>query len=280
MSSHRWSFALSATLAAACAGAPEPGVDIQALTMSEFLVSLRTSDQHFLTAELDGGGAISTDRSGVGPWERWWLSDLNGPPFESGDAVQIRHVSSEGTSYWWVADVNGGGPGSLLRADRTVPGAWETFIIEKPGGGAIAGGDKVNFKSSTQPYYVCAEQGGGQIGDGALRVDRSQAQTWESFTLSQITPFELCPFSGSLCLFDGANFSGERFTVQASDHEQGACIDLVEHGWGGRARSAVNLNSKSASLLPNADCTGHPIGIAPDAAEPTLPLLPDGAFVF
>ncbi|MBE1530489.1 peptidase inhibitor family I36 protein [Actinomadura algeriensis] len=73
----------------------------------------------------------------------------------------------------------------------------------------------------------------------------------------------LCPFTDTLCLFEGENFTGERFTVKALDSEQGACVDLVDHGWGGRARSAVNTDDRNAAMFPNADCTGHPAPIAP-----------------
>jgi hypothetical protein len=275
----------AAGLLCACAGPAQRSHDVEAarqpLTASERLIALRTFDQrHYLTAEADGGGTISADRTEPKEWERWILSDLDGGELRSGDAVQLRHVRADGTTFWMVADRNGGGPGSVLRANRTVPLQWETFVLEKPGGGAIQSGDDVRLRAASAAYYVCAERGGGLRGDGAVVVDRVQAQTWETFTLDEITPDELCPFSASLCLFERPNFGGQRFNVQALDHEAGACVDLVEHGWGARARSAINTHSKTASLLPNPDCTGHPIGVAAQGLEPTLPLLPGAAFVF
>jgi hypothetical protein len=126
---------------------------------------------------------------------------------------------------------------------------------------------------------VCAEHGGGRAGDGAVVVDRAIARSWETFTLETIGANELCP-DGSFCLFENPSFDGQRFEVRALDPEQGVCVNLVEHGWGARARSAINAGSKTASILPNPDCTGEPVGIPGNSAEATLPLLPNSAFVY
>jgi hypothetical protein len=249
----------------------------QALTSSELLVALRTSNGvNYLTAEGDGGGAVSTNRTAVGAWERFIISDLNGGTLVSGDQVQIRHVSAAGSSWWLSADVNGGGPGSLLRANRSVPQTRETFVISKAGGGAITGGSQVSLRASN-PYYVSAQQGGGRTGDGSVLVDRVTAAAWETFTLVAITPASLCPFTNSLCLFDQPNFGGARFNV-SSLNPNGTCVDLASHGWAGRARSAVNTHTNNAAAFPNAGCSGGPVGIT--ALEPTLPLLPNSVFVF
>ena len=251
----------------------------QALTSSETLVAFRTVDgAHYLTAEGDGGGTVSANRTTVQAWERFIISDLDGGALLSGDRIQIRHVNAAGESFWLTADVNGGGPGSVLRANRTIVQGWETFTIWQAGGGVVTGGSVVNLQAATQPFYVSAENGGGLSGDGSVTVNRSVAKAWETFTLLVITPAELCPFSDALCLFEHANFGGERFNVRALDPSAGTCVNLEEHGWAARARSAVNTNSRSAAVFPNADCTGHGIGI--NGLEATLPLLPNGAFVF
>src|SRR4051812_33247604 len=76
----------------------------EALTSSEILVALRTSDgSHYLTAEGDGGGFVSADRSAIQSWERFIISDLDGGSLLSGDRIQIRHVSAAGESYWLTA---------------------------------------------------------------------------------------------------------------------------------------------------------------------------------
>ena len=274
-------------LVAGCSAAPADldldrslvGQASQALTSSETLVAFRTTDGvHYLIAEGDGGGTVTSRASAIQAWERFIISDLDGGSLLSGDRIQIRHVNGTGQSFWVTADENGGGPGSILRANRTLPLEWETFTIWQAGGGVITGGSSVNLQATTRPFYVSAEQGGGQAGDGAVTVNRSLALAWETFTLVVITPADLCPFSNSLCLFERANFDGARFNVKALDPNAGACVNLAAHGWGARARSAVNTNPRSAAVFPNPDCTGHPIGI--NGLEATLPLLPNGAFVF
>jgi hypothetical protein len=66
-----------------------------------------------------------------------------------------------------------------------------------------------------------------------------------------------CSFTDTLCLYEGANFTGERFTV-SSLVEPGTCVSLVDHGWGGRVNSAINTNSSGAALFANDDCVGGP----------------------
>lgn len=66
-----------------------------------------------------------------------------------------------------------------------------------------------------------------------------------------------CSFTDTLCLYEGANFTGERFTV-SSLVEPGTCVSLVDHGWGGRVNSAINTNTSGAALFANDDCVGGP----------------------
>ncbi|THV29527.1 peptidase inhibitor family I36 protein [Glycomyces paridis] len=67
---------------------------------------------------------------------------------------------------------------------------------------------------------------------------------------------EPCPFTDTLCLFEGENFTGERFNVRALN--DGTCVSLVDHGWDGRVDSAINTNTVTAALFANDDCLGGP----------------------
>ncbi|MFF0823937.1 peptidase inhibitor family I36 protein [Micromonospora haikouensis] len=68
---------------------------------------------------------------------------------------------------------------------------------------------------------------------------------------------DACPFPNTLCLFEGTNFTGERLTL-SSLVSPGTCVSLVDAGWGDRARSAINTNSRSAAMFMNDDCAGGP----------------------
>ncbi|MFC7329098.1 peptidase inhibitor family I36 protein [Marinactinospora rubrisoli] len=87
-----------------------------------------------------------------------------------------------------------------------------------------------------------------------------------------------CPFTSTLCLYDEAGFGGERFTVSSANPGVGVCVDLVEHGWGGRARSAINTNTSSAAMFLSDDCTGQPAQI-PSGQTPSLTFAPNSVFV-
>jgi hypothetical protein len=67
-----------------------------------------------------------------------------------------------------------------------------------------------------------------------------------------------CP--GWLCLYEGANFTGEMFTA-TSLSQGGSCVSLVAAGWGDRAHSAINLHRTTVSMFANDNCVGGPFGI-------------------
>ncbi|WSQ09430.1 peptidase inhibitor family I36 protein [Streptomyces sp. NBC_01231] len=73
----------------------------------------------------------------------------------------------------------------------------------------------------------------------------------------QVTSVADCPSSGSLCLYEGANFSGSQFAVR-SNGSDGVCVSLVDHGWGERAQSAINTHRGHAAMFANDDCLGQP----------------------
>jgi hypothetical protein len=88
-----------------------------------------------------------------------------------------------------------------------------------------------------------------------------------------------CPFTDTLCLFEQPGYSGARFTVSSSA-PGGACVSLVDHGWGGRARSALNTNNTSAALFRNDDCVGGPFQVPGNSGVPNFGTFrPDSVWV-
>jgi hypothetical protein len=163
------------------AGPNDPVASVYVLTYVP-RVAIKTYNGNYITAESDGGGVVSTNRTAVGAWEVFGIYDY-AYPIMSGDIINLSHAGS--SALWFgTADVNGGGSGSLFRINRTTPGPWENFTINKVGGGngVIQSGDQVRFVSQSG-WYMSAINGGGLIGDGSVTVDRAQASTWETFTL-------------------------------------------------------------------------------------------------
>ncbi|MFH9725974.1 peptidase inhibitor family I36 protein [Streptomyces sp. NPDC017254] len=77
-----------------------------------------------------------------------------------------------------------------------------------------------------------------------------------------------CP-TGALCLFSEGDFAGDRLPL-SSLTGGGTCVSLVDHGWAGRVKSAVNTHSTSAVLFPGDDCLGGPYGVAAGAGVADL----------
>ncbi|AKQ67903.1 hypothetical protein A176_004815 [Myxococcus hansupus] len=90
-----------------------------------------------------------------------------------------------------------------------------------------------------------------------------------------------CPFSGVLCLFDGPDFTGEMWNVMAwPPGGAGTCVNLPEHGWEGRAVSAINTGPYTASLFFNEDCVGGPYPIGPGEWVSPLGFAPQSVWVY
>jgi hypothetical protein len=140
-----------------------------------YTVSVRTCCGNYYIQAVNGGGSsVNATAPEPSTWETFTIVDTNGGALVSGDSVNVRALSG----HYLVAE-GGGGPGSVVNADRIVPGAWETFTIEKKNGtGIISTTDQIALRSYNG-YYVGADGGGG----GAVKCDAGSAQAWETFTL-------------------------------------------------------------------------------------------------
>ncbi|GAA2850892.1 hypothetical protein Acy02nite_34260 [Actinoplanes cyaneus] len=69
-----------------------------------------------------------------------------------------------------------------------------------------------------------------------------------------------CQFTDTVCLFSATGYTASRLTLTSLAPE-GTCVSLVDAGWGGRARSALNTAGSSAALFANDDCIGGPFQV-------------------
>ena len=79
-----------------------------------------------------------------------------------------------------------GGGGSSLRAVGQSVGSWETFTIERAGGGGgvIRHGESITLRANDTSWYVVAEGGGG----GNVNVNNASRGPSETFTSLFVTP--------------------------------------------------------------------------------------------
>ena len=159
---------------------------------SPLRVAIKTYNGNYITAESDGGGDVSTNRTAVGAWEKFSIYGVNTPNVTSCDMVHIAHEQEDRTKTWvGSANIYGGGVFNTNSAERGpmyTTEYWDkVFWINKVGadcGAPIQNGDSVTFQSSDGAYpYMCAEGGGGFAGYGSVTVNRDWAAQWETFTL-------------------------------------------------------------------------------------------------
>lgn len=91
------------------------------------VINLRANNGAFVVAENGGGSLVNADRAVASSWEAFHILNLDGfSDFLTGD-----HVALQAANGQFVVAENGGGgsgPGSV-NANRSVIGAWETFVI-------------------------------------------------------------------------------------------------------------------------------------------------------
>jgi RHS repeat-associated protein len=117
-------------------------------------VAFRTSAGYYLQAVSGGGGTMLAPAQSVGAWETFTILNLAqvGAPIENDAAIAL--LSSG--SYYACAE-NGGG--SVVNVNRSVVGAWETFVLEVAGSPAVAAvADPAPERATTGPWV---NEGGG-----------------------------------------------------------------------------------------------------------------------
>ncbi len=125
-----------------------------------YSISLKTRLGNFVTAENNGGGLVSANRTQAHEWEIFTLLDLNEGELEDGDPVALK--TSKG---YFFSAVNGGG--DKLLADKLALHDWETFFVERKtnraGTSEIEDGDRVALRTGTNNYVSALNGGGNQV---------------------------------------------------------------------------------------------------------------------
>jgi len=146
--------------------------------LGDYTVTLRTYNGNYLSAANGGGSSVNAGPTWASTYEQFSLMNRTDSTLSHGDTVTLQTMVAN-NGHWFVAE-NGGGPGSVLNANRLYPWSWETFTIEKLNGtGSINSGDTIALKS-IGGYYVSATNGGGST----VLVDKTAAITWEAFTIT------------------------------------------------------------------------------------------------
>jgi hypothetical protein len=112
-----------------------------------------------MTAVGGGGGNVNADTFNTGNFETFWIYDMNGAQFNSGDPVTAKAFNGQ----YLRADLGGGGS---LDAAGSFSDPNSQFVIIKTGGSSgslIAGGDTFALRAPDGWHYVTAVNGGGGV---------------------------------------------------------------------------------------------------------------------
>ncbi len=143
-------------------------------------VSLRASNGQYVTADRNGGGAVTADEDAPGPWGTLQIVDPNGGCVENGDTVYLR--TSDGfylRAAFGTLDATGTTEGQMEAFTLHRTGGWPMLpLTEPPTGSLVRRGDYVRLQAS-DGQYVSAENGGG----GAMNARGMSAGEWETFLL-------------------------------------------------------------------------------------------------
>jgi hypothetical protein len=110
-----------------------------------------------VTAVGGGGGNVNADTFNTGDFETFWIYDMNGGQFNSGDPVTAKAFNGQ-----YLRAVGGGG--GALDAAGSFSDPNSQFTIIKMGGSSgtlIAGGDTFALRTPDGWHYVTAVSGGG-----------------------------------------------------------------------------------------------------------------------
>jgi hypothetical protein len=137
---------------------PTPGQPVR------FSVSLR-GWTGWMAAEAGGGGAVNANRAGVGLWERFTLTDLNGGELVDGDRITLQASNGQ----YLVAEAGGG---AEVNANRSLAGTWETFTV------GLLPNNSLSLRVFNGQYLVAEP-------NGRVMANRSLVGTWETFQLQR-----------------------------------------------------------------------------------------------
>ncbi|GAB7046448.1 peptidase inhibitor family I36 protein [Catenuloplanes indicus] len=90
-----------------------------------------------------------------------------------------------------------------------------------------------------------------------------------------------CEFTRTVCLWDGTDYTGARFTVQSLNPSVATCVDLAGHGWGnGRAKSGTNTGTRTAVLYTGTNCTGSSYQLIPQGGYSSISFASNSILVY
>lgn len=122
------------------------------------------------------GDAIATNRTQVGPWEKFTLVPLD---------ISNKTFALQTMTGNYVTAVNGGGiqnpAGQPIATNRTQVGSWESLVLIQQTDGTYA-------IATTSRFFLTAVNGG-EVQNGAgqpIATNRTALGDWETFTFDSL----------------------------------------------------------------------------------------------
>ncbi|MGH9755555.1 MAG: RHS repeat-associated core domain-containing protein [Blastocatellia bacterium] len=167
---------------------PPAGASVNPYVKPSATIALRSINGYYVAEERNEPSpfSVNANHTAIGPWEKFYIIDVNEGHLESGDKIEIRTADGGERSVY----AQGGGepyPGGRLYTSTGRP-TWAKFTIRKADGspGIIYHDTEISLQS-INGYYVTAESGGAPQGSpppaGQMFANRTAVGTWEKLRL-------------------------------------------------------------------------------------------------
>ena len=131
-------------------------------------VALQSLDRNcYVTAEQSNGGAMVCNRTSVGAWEKFEVTEIT--YHDSANRIALKSNNGLGP---WVSATNGGG--SSIFANRSGNGDWESFSVVTDNSPTLG---TTRALQAISGHYVTRERGSGSV----LNANRTGIGDWEKF---------------------------------------------------------------------------------------------------
>jgi hypothetical protein len=155
---------------------------------SDDVVSLKSLNNFYCSAENGGGSSVTCNRGAALGWEEFTIKVSKPTNSVLNQFVTGANLHLKSSNNYYVCAENGGG--GDVTVSRTAAQGWETLTLQLSTGQGLKSGDVIAFQSANGQFFS-AECGGGTgtqwgYNCGSVHANRTAVAGWEQFTVQKV----------------------------------------------------------------------------------------------